>query len=69
MINEHPEVLAKVPLFTPVDRVDEVDANRHLNLSERITVLPEILENRLNPADIARLPVNEVYEKIVAACQ
>ncbi len=69
MINEHPEVLTKVPLFTPVDRVDEVDANRHLNLSERITELPEILKNRLNPADIARLPINEVYKKIVDACQ
>ena len=36
IIQERPEVLGKVPLFTPVDRVDEVEANRKLTLSEFI---------------------------------
>jgi glycine dehydrogenase len=69
IIKEHPEVLAKVPLFTPVDRVDEVEANRRLTLSERIVELPEILKNRLNPSEIAQLPISEIYDKIVEECK
>lgn len=68
LIRQHPHVLAKVPLFTPVDRVDEVEANRNLVLSERIEKLPDIIENRLNPSEIARLPIAEIYDRIVAAC-
>ena len=67
MIREHPEVLAKVPLFTPVDRVDEVSANRQLHLSERLSGLPEVLENRLAPSEIAEMPINAVYQRIVQA--
>jgi glycine dehydrogenase len=68
IIREHPEVLTKVPLFTPVDRVDEVEANRKILLSEPVAELPEILENRLSPAEIAQLPIEDIYRKIVAAC-
>ena len=64
----HPEVLNKVPVFTPVDRVDEVEANRKLTLSESITELPAILENLLNPSDLAKLPIQEIHDRIIAAC-
>jgi glycine dehydrogenase len=67
IIEEHPDVLAKVPLFTPVDRVDEVEANRRLTLREALTTLPAPLRNRLSPAEIARLPVGEISRRIVAA--
>ncbi|HSH09396.1 MAG TPA: aminomethyl-transferring glycine dehydrogenase subunit GcvPB, partial [Oceanipulchritudo sp.] len=69
MIQAHPEVLDKVPLFTPVDRVDEVEANRKLTLNEALSSLPTPLENRFSPAEIARLPIDEVVRKILQACQ
>ena len=67
IVREHPRVLQKVPLFTPVDRVDEVEANRNLSLSEAIKALPGVLQNRLSPSEIARLPISEIKEKILAA--
>ncbi|MEX0325123.1 MAG: aminomethyl-transferring glycine dehydrogenase subunit GcvPB, partial [Puniceicoccaceae bacterium] len=67
IVREQPEVLQKVPLFTPVDRVDEVEANRNLSLSEGIEALPEVLQNRLSPTEIARLPISEVKARILAA--
>ncbi len=66
VVREHPSILTKVPLFTPVDRVDEVEANRNLVLSQPISELPEILSNRLDPSEIASLPIEEVYQRIVA---
>lgn len=69
IVREHPEVLQKVPLFTPVDRVDEVEANRNLSLSEEIESLPGVLQNRLSPTEIARLPIEEVKARILAAAQ
>ena len=67
LIREHPQTLAKVPLFTPVDRVDEVEANRTVILREDLQTLPATHLNRLKPAEIGSLPISEVVEKIVAA--
>jgi glycine dehydrogenase len=67
MIREHPEILNKVPLFTPVDRVDEVEANRHLTLTESLEAFPQIHPNRLKPSEIGGLPISEVFERIVEA--
>ncbi|HKJ90719.1 MAG TPA: aminomethyl-transferring glycine dehydrogenase subunit GcvPB, partial [Oceanipulchritudo sp.] len=67
LIREHPEALAKVPRFTPVDRVDEVEANRTIILREDLQTLPQTHPNRLKPAEIGNLPISEVFEKIVAA--
>ena len=35
-----PEVLRSAPHFTPIDRVDEVGANRNLCLREKLEHLP-----------------------------
>jgi glycine dehydrogenase len=67
MVRTHPEVLAKVPLFTPVDRVDEVEANRNVTLSESLATLPKPHRNRLSPTEIGNLPISEVFERIVEA--
>jgi glycine dehydrogenase len=67
MVRTHPEVLAKVPLFTPVDRVDEVEANRNVILSESLDTLPVPHRNRLSPTEIGNLPISEVFERIVEA--
>ncbi|MFP4282829.1 MAG: aminomethyl-transferring glycine dehydrogenase subunit GcvPB, partial [Opitutales bacterium] len=66
MVTEHPEVLTVVPVFTPVDRIDDVAANRQLVLHEPLHALPALHPNRLAPAEIARLPIAELYDRIVA---
>jgi glycine dehydrogenase len=64
LVNEHPEVLKTVPHFTPIDRVDELAANKNPVLSEKIgTHLPMIIQDRveveklrsLTPADLCEL--------------
>ncbi len=66
LIREKPEVLKSAPRFTPVDRVDEVAANRNLTLSERITALPSLNPNRIPPAQLAAMPVEEIRRRILA---
>jgi glycine dehydrogenase len=66
LIRERPEVLLSAPRFTPVDRVDEVAANRSLVLSERLTALPKLNENRLSPVLLNALPVAEIKGRILA---
>lgn len=49
LVNEHPEVLTTVPHFTPIDRVDEVGANKNPQLAEKIMArLPEIIVDRVD---------------------
>lgn len=67
IIRERPEALVNAPRFTPVDRVDEVSANRNLVLSEKLTVLPALLENRLAPNALGALPVAEIKARIIAS--
>ncbi|MBN8215090.1 MAG: aminomethyl-transferring glycine dehydrogenase subunit GcvPB [Spirochaetes bacterium] len=67
LVSAHPEVLKTVPHFTPVDRVDEVSANKNLVLSEKLAALPEVLSNRLAPTDLQKLPVEEIQKRILAA--
>jgi len=68
VIEQHPEALNAAPRFTPVDRVDEVAANRNLTLSAPLTALPGLHQNRLSPADIAAMPVDEIFEKVTGCC-
>jgi glycine dehydrogenase len=67
MIEKHPEVLQTVPHFTPVDRVDDVTANRQLILSEPLKTLPEILNNRVTPQDLGAMNVKDISKRILAA--
>jgi glycine dehydrogenase len=68
MLAEAPEILQTVPHFTPIDRVDEVDANRNLVLAEVLgAALPAISENRLDPTTLRALPVAEVCKRILQA--
>ena len=66
LIRTQPEVLKSTPRFTPVDRVDEVAANRGLILSEHLTALPLINPNRLSPVLLNRMPVKEIKSRILA---
>ena len=67
LIFQHPGVLQTAPHFTPVDRVDEVTANRVLEFSEKLTALPEVLPNRLPPSHLAAMGVNEIAQQIIDA--
>ncbi len=68
LINEHPEVLNTVPHFTPVDRVDEVMANKKLQLCENLTsVLPLVTKNRVDPAELGEMSVVDISKKILEA--
>ena len=66
IIRETPQLLAKVPIFTPIDRVDEVTANRQLQLNESLTQLPEPPENRISAKELQASTVDEIYKKLLA---
>jgi glycine dehydrogenase len=67
LINEQPTILQTVPHFTPVDRINEVDANKHLVLSEPLTTLPEVLPNRIAPDRLAQMSLDAVADAIRTA--
>lgn len=67
LIREKPEVLNTAPHFTPVDRVDEVTANRKLELNERLTQLPVLPKNRIAPDGLNAMPIEEIFNQIVRA--
>ena len=69
LVEEHPAILAEAPYFTPVDRVDEVTANRNLVLHEKLDKLPKLPENRLSPELLQTLPIPEIRERILEASQ
>lgn len=67
-LRDTPEVLASVPHFTPVDRIDDVTANRQLQLFEVLEKLPPLNPNRLSPGELGQMPVEEIAARITAAC-
>jgi glycine dehydrogenase len=68
LINEHPEVLKTVPHFTPIDRVDEVGANKNPVLSEVITKhLPDIIEDRVDASKLRNSTPADLCAMIVEA--
>lgn len=67
LVREHPQVLTTAPHFTPIDRVEEVEANRDVCLSESLESLPVLNRARISTRELAQMPVAEIYEKIVAA--
>lgn len=68
LIHEHPEVLLTVPHFTPIDRVDEVGANKNLILSEKITnQLAEIYHDRITPNELKNMGFIKIKEAILKA--
>jgi len=66
LINEHPEVLKTVPHFTPIDRVDEVSANKNPILSEKMgAILPTIIKDRVDVEKLRSLTTGDLCELIV----
>jgi glycine dehydrogenase len=70
LINEHPEVLKTVPHFTPIDRVDEVQANKSPVLAEKITQqLPAIIPDRVDASRLRTSTPSDLCEQILKAHQ
>jgi glycine dehydrogenase len=67
LVRERPDILRRVPYFTPVDRVDDVAANRALVLSEPLRSLPWTHPNRVSPRELSALPVAEITARILQA--
>lgn len=70
LVNETPEVLQTVPHFTPIDRVDEVQANKNPVLTEKITQhLPDIIPDRVSAEKLRNSTPGDLCELIVKAHQ
>jgi len=68
LVNDHPEVLKTVPHFTPIDRVDEVQANKSPVLSEKITAnLPKIIPDRVDAEKLRNSTPGDLCEQILEA--
>lgn len=67
-INEYPHILQTVPHFTPIDRVDEVSANKTPVLSEDITdKLAPIIEDRIDPETLKKYSKDDLIKEILKA--
>ena len=66
ILREAPHLSDKAPFFTPIDRVDEVTANRNLQLREDLTVLPKIPTNRIAAKELQAISIEEICEKLLA---
>ena len=64
LVNEQPTVLLTAPHFTPVGKIDDVAANKQLQLSEPLIALPEAPPNRIAPAQLAGMPLAAIAEAI-----
>lgn len=69
LLIEHPEALNSAPHFTPIDRVEEAEANREVCLSESLDTLPALNTARIHSSELAQMPVEAIYAKIVEAIQ
>ncbi|HBR94627.1 MAG TPA: glycine dehydrogenase [Opitutae bacterium] len=69
LVKEHPQALKSAPHFTPIDRVEEVEANRDVCLSESLDTLPELNVARIHSSELAQMPVAAIYAKIVEAIE
>ncbi|WP_417335182.1 aminomethyl-transferring glycine dehydrogenase subunit GcvPB [Halobacteriovorax marinus] len=67
IINEHPQVLQTTPHFTPIKKVDEVSANKNLDLFERITSFPNLPKNVIDPGELSAMMPSDVTKKILVA--
>jgi glycine dehydrogenase len=64
LVEDEPTILKTVPHFTPVDKIDDVSANKHVVLSERLSSLPPVLPNRISPAQLTQMPLTAIADAI-----
>lgn len=67
LINETPHVLTTAPHFTPIKKVDEVEANKNLVFKEELLKLPNLYENIIDPIKLSKMNIAEVCKQIEMA--
>lgn len=67
MINETPYVLRTAPHFTPVKKVDEVEANKTLSFAEELHNLPHLYTNVMDPLKLSKMSVTDINHEILKA--
>ncbi len=67
LINETPHVLRTAPHFTPVRKVDEVEANKTLVFMEKLQHLPSLYSNVTDPVKLSRKSISEITHAILNA--
>mgnify|MGYP000285958943 CR=1 FL=1 len=68
MIDEYPQILQTVPHFTPINRVNELDANRNPILSQEIpATLPPPIADKVNADTLRNMSQTEIIEAILKA--
>ena len=67
ILEKNPEVLLTVPHFTPISKVDEVKANKDVNISEKFNELPQLPHDKIAPSELTKMSVNDICSKIVEA--
>jgi glycine dehydrogenase len=67
LINETPYILTTAPHFTPIKKVDEVDANKNLNFMEPIHHLPHLHQNIIDPIKLSKMDIKDVCLEIQKA--
>lgn len=67
MVHENPEVLSTAPHFCPIEKIDEVAANKDLILSTEGLILPELPQDEVDPRELSNLATSDICEKIIKA--
>ncbi len=65
ILQNHPQILKTVPHFMPVFRINEIEANKHVIVSEPFTYFPKILKEKLPLSFIATQPLKNITSKIL----
>ncbi len=66
IIRENPYAAAKAPRFTPIDRIDDVEANRKPVLSSALDVLPEIPKDRVLFDKLGKMDIKYLIKLIAS---
>lgn len=67
LVNDNPQILQTAPHFTPIRKVDEVEANRALNLMDHLSFLPKVHSNIINPDKLSKMFIVDVCKLIIKA--
>ena len=60
-------MLNTVPHFTPIEKVDEVKANKDLELHNNFSVLPLLPKDKISALNLQEMPISDVINEIVKA--
>ena len=65
ILKNHPQILKTVPHFMPVFRINEIQANKHVIVSEPFTYFPKVLKEKLSLSFMATEPLKNITSKIL----